>query len=69
MKTSGLADSPLFIEGPQSEEKARSDQGNSPSGLKACHPDGMVATIAKSMHEVGKEGLSLIHISEPTRPY
>ena len=56
MKTSGLADSPLFIERPQPEEKATSNQEHSPSGLKACHPDDMVATIAKSMHEVGKEG-------------
>ena len=56
MKTSGLADSPLFNEQPQSEEKARSDQGNLTSGLKACHPDDIIATIVKSMRAVGKEG-------------
>ena len=56
MKTSGLADSPLFIEHPQSDEKARSIQENSTSGLKTCFPDDMIATIVKSMRAVGKEG-------------
>ena len=56
MKTSGLADSPLFIEHPQSYKKATSNQGPSPSELKTCHPDDMMATIVKSMRAVGKEG-------------
>jgi len=56
MKTSGLADSPFFIEQSHHIKKARNHHNDSPAGKKVIHPDDRIAIITKSMREVGKEG-------------
>ena len=59
MKQSGLADSPLFKSGISSEEKKgtsiESHTERKHAIMTPRYHDGMTATIAKSIREVGKE--------------
>ena len=60
MKSSGLADSPLFQKKAVKEEKENNPQKRNTGGQHASmtprYHDSMIATIAKAVHEVGKEG-------------